>query len=150
MLDVSHSGFYAGLRRPPSARTRTDTRLTAHIQTSFAQSDRTYGARRVWRDLRAWGLDCGLHRVERLMRLADLRARPRRRRLPQDGGPRPAQALAPNVLARQFEAPAPNQKGYISLRWCPRNRVQSSIRLPRIRRSSVPCSTPTVTRSTRT
>ncbi len=91
-------------------RARTDTRLTLHIRTSFAQSDRTYGARRVWRDLRAWGLGCGLHRVERLMRLAELRARPRRRRLPQDVGQRPENAIAQNVLARQFEAPAPNQK----------------------------------------
>ncbi len=109
-LDVSHSGFYAWLRRPLSARAHTDTRLTAHIRTSFEQSDRTYGARRVWRDLRAWGQHCGLHRVERLMRLAELRALPRRRRRPQDTGPRPETALAPNVLDRQFAAPAPNQK----------------------------------------
>jgi putative transposase len=38
-LGVSHGGFYAWLGRPPS--------------------DRTYGARRVWRDVLAAGLDCG-------------------------------------------------------------------------------------------
>lgn len=31
-------------------------------------SDRTYGARRVWHDVLAEGLSCGLHRIERLMR----------------------------------------------------------------------------------
>jgi len=41
--------------------------------------DRTYGARRVWRDLLADGAECGLHRIERLTRLQGLRARPRRR-----------------------------------------------------------------------
>ena len=51
-----------------------------------------------------------LHRIERLMRLQALKARPRRRRLPPDLGERQAAAVAPNVLDRSFEAPAPNRK----------------------------------------
>lgn len=51
---------------------------------------------------------CGLHRIERLMREKTLRARPRRRGLPQDRGQR--SAIAGNVLDRQFQADAPNQK----------------------------------------
>ena len=73
-------------------------------------SDRTYGARRVWHDLLAEGVSCGLHRIERLMRLQALKARPRRRRLPPDLGERQVAAVAPNVLDRTFEAPAPNRK----------------------------------------
>ncbi len=42
------------------------------------------------------------------MRLNALRARPRRRGLPQDMGDRSAPAI--NVLDRQFQADAPNQK----------------------------------------
>jgi putative transposase len=53
---------------------------------------------------------CGLHRIERLMRLQALRARPRRRRLPLDLGERQPAAVAPNVLDRGFDAPAPNRK----------------------------------------
>jgi HTH-like domain len=30
--------------------------------------DRTYGARRIWHDMLAEGMSCGLHRIERLMR----------------------------------------------------------------------------------
>ena len=56
------------------------------------------------------GVSCGLHRIERLMRLQAVRARPRRRRLPPDLGERQAVAVAPNVLNRSFEAPAPNRK----------------------------------------
>src|SRR5258708_1694318 len=37
-------------------------------------------------------------------------ARPRRRRLPPDLGERQIAAVAPNVLNRTFEAPAPNRK----------------------------------------
>jgi putative transposase len=84
--------------------------LGAKIRASFKASDRTYGARRVWHDLLAAGMECGLHAIERLMRCNGLRARPRRRRLPIDIGDRPAAAISANVLERQFEAPAPNRK----------------------------------------
>jgi putative transposase len=56
------------------------------------------------------GVNCGLHRIERLMRAQALRARPRRRGLPKDYGLRPVSAIAPNVLDRQFAAARPNQK----------------------------------------
>ena len=89
-LGVSRGGFYAWLTRPRSQRSRSDEELGAKVRASFLASDRTYGARRVWRDLLAEGLSCGLHRIERLMRLQALKARPRRRRLPPDLGERQA------------------------------------------------------------
>jgi len=107
-LDVSRSGFHAWLNRSPSARARQDDVLVTKIDRSFKSSDRTYGARRVWRDVLAEGLCCGLHRVERLMRENGLRARPRRRGLPKDTGER--SAVSDNLLDRAFEAAAPNQK----------------------------------------
>ena len=76
---------------------------------SFKSSDRTYGARRVWHDVLAEGLSCGLHRVERLMREHGLRARPRRRGLPKDDGERRGrvgQPPRPRIRRRR----APNQK----------------------------------------
>ena len=109
-LGVSRGGFYAWLTRPRSQRSRNDEELSAKVRASFLASDRTYGARRVWHDMLAAGVSCGLHRIERLMRKQALRARPRRRRLPPDLGERQATAVAPNVLDRSFEAPAPNRK----------------------------------------
>jgi len=66
-------------------------------------------ARRVWRDVLADGIACGLHRIERLIRALALRG------LcavgcPKDDGLRQLPAVAPNVLDRQFEADRPNQK----------------------------------------
>src|SRR5215208_429879 len=90
-LGVSRGGFYAWLTRPRSQRSRDDDELSAKVRASFLGSDRTYGARRVWRDLLTEGISCGLHRIERLMRLQ-------------------AGAVAPNVLGRSFEAAAPNRK----------------------------------------
>ena len=109
-LGVSRAGFYAWLMRRPSRRSRSDEELSAKVQASFLASDRTYGARRVWHDMIAEGVACGLHRIERLMRLQGLRARPRRRRLPPDLGERQATAVAPNVLDRTFAAAAANRK----------------------------------------
>lgn len=107
-LGVSRSGFYAWLERPRSRRSLDDETLGASVRQSFVGSDRTYGARRVWRDVLANGWACGLHRIERLMHAQALRARPRRRGLPQDVGER--SAIANNVLDRQFQADQPNQK----------------------------------------
>jgi putative transposase len=109
-LDVSRSGFHAWLNRSPSKRALEDGALLTVMRRSFTASDRTYGARRIWHDVLAEGFNIGLHRIERLMRENAMRARPRRRYLPPDTGERMASAIAPNVLDRQFHAPAPNSK----------------------------------------
>lgn len=107
-LGVSRSGFHAWLTRAPSQRARDDEVIGARVKASHVGSYRTYGARRVWHDLLAEGISCGLHRVERLMQAQGLRARPRRRGLPKDQGER--SVIAGNVLDRQFTADRPNQK----------------------------------------
>jgi putative transposase len=107
-LGISRSGFYAWRRRPPSVRARTDAAILQTIRASFVLSDATYGARRMIDEVRDAGHVCGRQRVARLMRGAALRARPRRRALPQDRGVRAV--IAPNVLDRTFTATAPNQK----------------------------------------
>jgi putative transposase len=109
-LDVSRSGFHAWLARTPSKRVRDDEEISAKVRASFIASARTYGARRVWHDVLAEGINCGLHKIERLMRLQAFRARPRRRGLPKDEGQRLTSVIAPNVLDRAFSADRPNSK----------------------------------------
>jgi len=108
VLGVSRSGFHAWLKRPISARASYDAKLVLEIDKSFKASDRTYGARRVWRDVLEDGLACGLHRIERLMRQNAMRARPKRRGKPKDDGER--SVIADNILDRDFQADRPNQK----------------------------------------
>ena len=107
-LGVSRGGFYAWLDRPRSQREPDDQVLDKLIRHSFVDSDRAYAARRIWRDVLAAHMNCGLHLIERLMQAAALRARPRRRGLPKDEGPR--SETADKVLDRQFMAEAPHQK----------------------------------------
>jgi putative transposase len=55
-LGASRGGFYAWLTRPPSQRSRHDEKPGVQVRRSFLRSDRTYGARRVWRDVLEQGL----------------------------------------------------------------------------------------------
>ena len=55
-LGVSRGGFYAWLTRPRSKRSRDDEELGGKVRASFLASDRTYGARRIWRDLATEGV----------------------------------------------------------------------------------------------
>ena len=55
-LQVTRGGFYEWLKRPQSARAVENDQLLAQIQTSFEQSDSTYGSIRVTRDLHEWGV----------------------------------------------------------------------------------------------
>ena len=110
LLHVSPSGYYSWLNRGPSQRSQDDEVLTRQVHRSFTESGETYGVRRVWPDLLAWGYMCGRERVARLMRQAALQARQPSRRLPKDKGKRPLHLLAPNRLERQFAASQPNQR----------------------------------------
>ena len=110
LLDISHSGFYDWCDRAPSKHCQDNDRLTARIRSSFLQSDKTYGSPRVWRDMYDLGETCSENRVARLMRLAHLQARTKRRGKPIDLGVRPEHLIAKNLLDRQFEAIAPNQR----------------------------------------
>lgn len=109
-LGVSHGGFYDWLGRAPSKRALENERLVGRIRESFAQSDRTYGSPRAWRDLHDWGEAASENRVARLMHRAGLRARPKPRHTPKDSAARPEHGIAANLLDREFSAPGPNQK----------------------------------------
>jgi len=71
VLAVSVSGFYAWMKRKPSARTVANVALTERIRTVHTKSRGTYGAPRVHAELRDSG-PVGRKRVARLMRDAGL------------------------------------------------------------------------------
>jgi len=77
LLEVSRAAFYAQLT--PSARKLSDAELTDRIRAVHAASRGTYGAPRVRRELAAQGVHVARKRVARLMRIAGLAGRCRRR-----------------------------------------------------------------------
>lgn len=110
LLNVSTSGFYEWLGRPPSARSVANASLLVRIRESFALSGQTYGSPRVWKDMVVAGERCSENRIARLMRGALLSGQAKPRRKPTDAGMRPENSIAPNVLERDFTASAPNRK----------------------------------------
>ena len=109
-LDASRSGYYEWSVRPRSGHAEQDDLLLSAVRRSVAESDATYGYRRVWRDLRAWGHSCGRDRAARLMRQAGLYGRRKRRYSPQDAGVRSEHLIAKNLLERRFAAAGPNRQ----------------------------------------
>ena len=56
VLGVSPGGYYARLKRPPSARAQADAELSARIAAIHRRSRATYGVPRIHAELRAQGL----------------------------------------------------------------------------------------------
>ena len=103
VLEVSPSGYYASLKRPPSWHALVDEVLMAHVRIIHAESGETYGAPRVHRELQAEGLPASPKRVARLMREDGLIARaPKRHRVAATDSNH-EHPIAPNLLARQFD-----------------------------------------------
>lgn len=109
-LGVSTSGFYAWRRRPESSRAREDRRLAVLVQESHDLSRQNYGSPRIHEDLKqAKKIRISRKRVIRLMHSLGLKGKTRRRWVKTTDS-RHDLPVAPNLLARNFEASAPNQR----------------------------------------
>jgi putative transposase len=117
-LLVSRAGFYAWQRRAPSARSQADERLGVEIAAIHAETRQRYGSPRIHAELVERGCRTGRKRVARLMRVQGLAAR-RRRRFRVTTQSRHPFPIAPNVLAREFERPGPDQAWVTDITYIP-------------------------------
>lgn len=116
VLEVSRSGYYAWVARPLSRRARANVALIDEIRRVHAESDGTYGSRRVHAQLRREGHEVNKKRVERLMRVEGVQGAyvpPKRRRGSGDGvlgvdGVK----VWPDLVKRDFQPAGPNEL------WC--------------------------------
>ena len=108
-LRVTRSGFYAWWRRPDSTHTCRDRQLRVLVRASFDASRQRYGSPRVHEDLREQEAHISRKRVVRLMQEDGLVARARKRFKGTTMSDHD-QPVAANLLDRQFEAPAVNQR----------------------------------------
>ncbi len=109
VLGVSQSGYFAWKDRPASRRQRDDMVMLAHVRSSFALSNGTYGSPRMTRELQDDGFAIGRRRTARLMRENGLRAR-QKRRFKRTTDSEHAWPIAPNIIDQDFTATAPDQK----------------------------------------
>ena len=118
MLGVSRSGYSAWRTRAPSARARANQELTRHIREVHEQSRGTYGAPRIWAELRDRGVVCSRKRVARLLRLAG-RQGCHRRKGPTPSRRTPAASPAPDLVQRHFTAAAPDRLWVADITYIP-------------------------------
>ena len=95
--------------RPESERAKEDRRLTVLVREAHERGRRYYGSPRVHRELAAQGIGISRKRVIKLMRQEGLVGR-KRRRFKATTDSKHDRPIAPNILDRQFEAAAPNQR----------------------------------------
>ena len=108
-MRVTRSGFYAWARRGLSARAQRDLVLRTKLRAFHAASGDRYGRPRLWKDLREDGEAISEKRVRRLMRDEQIQGRVPKR-FKQTTNSDHDDPIAPNVLARDFTAAAPNQR----------------------------------------
>ncbi len=105
VLGVSHSGYYGFVKRRGHGLYQAD--LIARIREAFLRSRGTYGSRRLMHQLRRGGVVIGRWRIRRLMRLAGIFVKQRRRyRVTTRSNHR--YPVSPNLIARRFETDRPN------------------------------------------
>lgn len=118
VLGVSRSGYYAWRKRQKRGTDDRQRALIEHIRRIHKQSRRTYGSPRVHAELRAAGWVCNHKRVARLMRQEGIQGRRKRRKALTTDSKHPY-PVAPNLLDRQFEAQAPNEKWVADITYIP-------------------------------
>jgi transposase InsO family protein len=111
VLDIPVSTFYGWVarRRRPSPRDIEQVWLGEQVQRIHKESDGTYGSPKVHAQLRREGIRTSRKRVERLMREAGLQGAFMRKRRRSSTRRDPAATPAPDLVNRQFTAPAPNR-----------------------------------------
>ena len=111
VLEVPTSTFYGWLaqQRDPCQHRRQDAWLTGKIRAVHDRSGQTYGAPRVHAQLRRDGIRTSRKRVARLMAAHDLQGAFLRKRWRCSTRQDPTATPAPDLVNRDFTAPAPNR-----------------------------------------
>lgn len=119
VLEVSPAGYYAWRERPVRTRATSNSALLAEIRQVHRESGERYGSPRVHAVLRRQGRGVSRGRIERLMRRHGIRAivsPPRRVRTTDSRHDLP---IAPNLIARDFTATAPNRVWLADITYIP-------------------------------
>lgn len=118
VLDVSRSGYYAWLNRGPSARAEADAVLLEKIQAIHKESDGTYGAPRIHKELVEQKTEASLNRVARVMKEAGVHGVSRRKGVRTTWRSKDAEP-AGDLVNRDFTASGPNQLWVADITYIP-------------------------------
>ena len=110
VLEVSRSGYYARLRRPPSARAGRREELAVKLEATHAGHRGVYGSPRLHAAVVAAGERVSVNTVAKVMRQRGIRARTKRKFVPRTTDSSHASPVAGNLLGRDFAAGRPDRK----------------------------------------
>ena len=121
VLEVSASGYYAWLDRPPSPRAQRHVQIQQAVQQVHADSYGNYGSYKVARQLaQRPDLESACRNtVAKAMRELGLKSRISRAFTPTTTQADPTKQPAPNQLAQDFTATAPNRKWVTDITYLP-------------------------------
>jgi putative transposase len=117
-LGLAPSSYYAARARPPSARAQRDEALALQIARVHHDNYGVYGADKVWAQLGREGTRVARCTVERLMRRAGLRGVVRGTPRRTTNSDAVAATAIPDLVERQFVAPAPNRLWVADITYC--------------------------------
>ncbi len=118
-LEVSPSGYYSWLVRPPSFQEQRREALLVLIQGVHAEVKRRYGSPRVHAALAGRDGARSVNTVAKLMRDNDIRAKSARKFRCRTTDSRHALPVAENVLGRQFDPKAANEVWVADITYIP-------------------------------
>ena len=117
-FEVSASGYYRWLTRPPSRRAREEGRLEAEIKAAHKRTRQTCGPERLQKDLAAHGITVGIYRIRRIRTKFGIRCRQAKKfRATTDSTH--TLPVAANLVEQQFQVRAPNQVWVSDLTYIP-------------------------------
>jgi transposase InsO family protein len=127
VLDVSVSGYYAWLKRPPSDRTTENESIKNRIKDIFQKHRMLYGRPRIAHALRDEGIPCSRPRTARLMRQLKIRAKTKRKfkRTTDSQHGRP---VAPCLLGKNVVPMQPDAVWVSNITYVPTNEGCSTLR----------------------
>jgi len=107
LMAVSQSAYYDWLKRPESARSLEDRRLSKKVKESHEKSRKTYGARRILKDLVDDNESISRTRVGRLMKQQGLESKGKRK-FKATTNSNHGRPVAANLLDRAFMVEQPD------------------------------------------
>jgi len=121
VLEVSSSGYYAWLDRAPSPRAKRTARIREAVRKVHAQSHGIYGSLKIAQtlDQRDDLENACRNTVAKAMREMGLQSRVSRAFTPTTTRVDPSRVPAPNTLAQDFTADAPNRKWVTDITYLP-------------------------------
>ena len=119
VLGLSPSGYYAWVRRPPSARVKRDAELVLKIRKAYDEYRQVYGRPRLYAELKEAGEVVGEKRVGRLMKQEGIWGASRRRRGPKTTRRNADARPVVDLVERNFTADGPDQLWIADITYIP-------------------------------